>query len=79
MFSKDKLSTAISSALALALLVGFLQLVVFTIGASQILAMTGVSHSSTMYLPAVAFMRARASAAPSATIWLVATNAFRGK
>ena len=50
----------------------------FIVGARQILAAAGIQASSAMYLPAMAFMRARALSAPTSTVWLVATNVFRG-
>lgn len=74
----SSLPTAVSSALALALLLGSLQAILFVIGAKQILHASGIHKSSAMYLPAMAFMKARAWSAPTSTVWLVATNIFRG-
>lgn len=75
---EEDLPTAISSSLALALFLGSIQALVFVIGARHILAASGIHASSAMYLPAMAFMRARALSAPTSTLWLVATNVFRG-
>ncbi len=75
---EDHLPTAVSSALALALLLGSIQALVFVIGARQILDAAGIHQSSAMFIPAVSFMRARAFSSPTSTLWLVATNVFRG-
>lgn len=75
---EDHLPTAVSSALALALLLGTVQALVFVIGARQILQAAGIDHASAMYIPALSFMRARALSSPTSTLWLVATNVFRG-
>lgn len=75
---EDHLPTAVASALALALLMGSIQALVFMIGARQILYANGIHSSSAMFIPAMAFMRARALSAPTSTLWLVATNVFRG-
>jgi Na+-driven multidrug efflux pump len=76
---KDQLSAAVSSALFLAFLIGSIQSIVFIFGAGPGVELSGIAPSSTMYAPAKAYMRARAFSAPSATLWLVATNIFRGK
>lgn len=68
-----------SSALLLSIIVGCLQLFLFTFGARQILGIAGINESSIMFSPALAYMKIRALAAPVATMWLVATNIFRGR
>jgi Na+-driven multidrug efflux pump len=75
---KDHLATAVSSALLLALLLGTVQALVFFIGARRILGAAGIHYAAEMYTPAMSFMRARALSAPTSTLWLVATNVFRG-
>jgi Na+-driven multidrug efflux pump len=74
----DELSNAVTSGLVLGFLVGVMQLGVFTIFARPILAATGIPDSSSMHRSAISYMRARALSAPPATLWLVATGAFRG-
>ena len=75
---KDHLSTAVSSALLLALMLGMVQALVFFIGARNILQAAGIHHSTEMYTPAMSFIRARALSSPTSTLWLVATNVYRG-
>jgi Na+-driven multidrug efflux pump len=75
---EDPLPTAVSSALAVALLLGSIHAFLFVVCARQILSASGIEESSAMFVPAMAFMRARAWSAPTSTLWLVATNTFRG-
>jgi Na+-driven multidrug efflux pump len=75
---EDHLPAAVASALALALLMGSVQALVFVVGARHILDAAGIQSSSAMFIPAMSFMRARALSAPTSTLWLVATNVFRG-
>ena len=86
---QQELVTAVVSGLVLALIVGFVQLFVFTICARPILALNGITpptsgtslggNSANMYKFALLYTRARATSAPSSTMWLVATGACRGK
>ena len=74
----DELSSAVSTGLLLALIVGLLQWIVFTLFAAPILAGMGISRTSDMAPTAVAYMKARAFAAPASTIWLATNGIFRG-
>ena len=86
---QQELVTAVMSGLVLAMIVGFVQLFVFTICARPILALNGITpptsdssiggNSGNMYKFALLYTRARATSAPSSTMWLVATGACRGK
>jgi len=74
----DPLPTVVASSLAVAFVLGSFQAFIFIVGARQILQASGVGESSSMFIPALTFMRARAWSSPTATLWLVATNIFRG-
>jgi hypothetical protein len=50
----------------------------FAFGAQQVLAISGIGQSSNMFAPALGFLKIQSLAAPAATMWLVATNIFRG-
>ena len=75
---EDSLPAAVSSALVVALVLGSFQAFLFVVGARQILSASGIGESSAMFVPAMSFMRARAWSSPTSTLWLVATNTFRG-
>lgn len=74
----ESLPVVVSSALLLAVMLGTIQALVFCIGAKSILHASGIDYGTDMYAPAMSFMKARALSAPTATLWLVATNVFRG-
>jgi putative MATE family efflux protein len=76
--AKEELSSVVTTGLMLAAIVGFMQLAVFSLFAGPILAAMGISRASEMAPTATAYMKARAFAAPAATLWLVANGIFRG-
>jgi len=74
----ESLSVEVSSALLLALVVGVVQLVVYTVLAKAITLGMGVNQSSPMWYSAVSYLRVRALGTPAATLWLVTNGIFRG-
>jgi putative MATE family efflux protein len=75
---KKELSIAVSSGLLLALSVGVIQLVVYTLLASGIIKGMGVTTDSPMWHSAFTYLRMRALGTPAATLWLVTNGIFRG-
>lgn len=73
----EELSSAVTTGLLLAAIVGFMQLAVFSLFAGPILGGMGISRHSEMTPTAMAYMKARAFAAPAATLWVVANGIFR--
>jgi putative MATE family efflux protein len=77
--NNKELSLAVSSALLLALTVGMVQLVVYTILSSTILRGMGLEGpSNPMWQSALSYLRVRAFGTPAATLWLVTNGIFRG-
>ena len=76
--SAKQLSIAVSSALLLAVSVGFIQLLIYYLLATGIIRGMGVSASSSMWYSAVSYLRIRALGTPAATLWLVTNGIFRG-
>ena len=76
--AKKQLSIAVSSGLLLALSVGVIQLLVYSILASGIIKGMGVNPTSPMWHSAFTYLRMRALGTPAATLWLVANGIFRG-
>jgi putative MATE family efflux protein len=75
----DEQSRAVSSALALAGLIGVVQMIVYVIFGERILAAMGVSsNGNPMYSSAAGYLKVRAYGTPAATLWLVANGIFRG-
>jgi Na+-driven multidrug efflux pump len=79
----EELAKAATSGLVVALAIGLLQFACFTLLAEPIVRASGISPSTntcrnTMYATAVSYTRARATSAPSSTVWLVTTGIFRG-
>ena len=75
---REALSIEVSSALLLALVVGVVQLVVYTVLAKGITLGMGVDAASPMWHSAVSYLRVRALGTPAATLWLVTNGIFRG-
>ena len=75
---RESLSIEVSSALLLALVVGLIQLVVYTVLAKGITLGMGVTEASPMWHSAVSYLRVRALGTPAATMWLVTNGIFRG-
>jgi Na+-driven multidrug efflux pump len=80
---EEELAKAVTSGLVVALAIGLLQFACFTLLAQPIVTASGISPSTnpcsdTMYATAVSYTRARATSAPSSTLWLVTTGIFRG-
>jgi len=76
--AKKELSVAVSSGLLLALSVGLIQLVVYSIFATGIIKGMGVTTASPMWHSAISYLRMRALGTPAATLWLVTNGIFRG-
>ena len=76
--NEEKLSIAVSSALLLAVSVGVIQLVVYSLLATSITRGMGLSSSNPMWYSAVSYLRVRALGTPAATLWLVSNGIFRG-
>jgi len=74
----DGLSVAVSSALLLAGVVGFIQLLIYFTLATPILRFMGLSQASPMWDSAISYLRVRAFGTPAATLWLVSNGIFRG-
>ena len=72
------LSLAIVSALSFALFVGFAQLFLFLAGSRQLLSLAGIDEGSSMFSPALGFLRFDVLSIPATSLWLVGTNIFRG-
>ena len=75
--NKD-LSIAASSALLLAVSVGIIQMIVYSIFCKSITRGMGVTTASPMWQSAVSYLQVRAFGTPAATLWLVANGIFRG-
>jgi hypothetical protein len=75
----SRLSVAVSSALLLAFVVGFLQLLVYSVLAPSIIKGMGVSEGNQMWHSAVSYLKVRALGTPAATLWLVTNGVFRGE
>ena len=69
---------AISAALVLALAVGVLQALFFSVAAPALISAMGAGAGSTMRPTALSYLRVRAFGMPAATMWLVANGIFRG-
>jgi len=76
--AKKDLSIAVSSALLLAFVVGFVQMVVYSLLTNGIIRGMGVNSSNLMWHSAVSYLRVRALGTPAATLWLVTNGIFRG-
>lgn len=75
----EKLSIAVSSALLLALCVGVIQMIVYTVFATAITqGMMGLTPTNKMWYSAVSYLQVRALGTPAATLWLVTNGIFRG-
>lgn len=74
----DALSRVTATALNFAFVVGLAQLFLFLAGSRQILNLTGIEVESSMYSPALGFLRLDVLAIPATTLWLVGTDIFRG-
>ena len=75
--NKD-LSVAVSSAVLLALTVGLVQMVIYSVLTKGIIHRFGVGELSPMWNSAVSYLRVRALGTPAATLWLVVNGIFRG-
>lgn len=75
--NKD-LSVAVSSAILLALTVGLVQMVIYSVLTKGIIHRFGVGELSPMWNSAVSYLRVRALGTPAATLWLVVNGIFRG-
>ena len=75
----DDLAIAVSTALLLAISVGFIQLFIYYIGSDWIIRVPmGVTESNSMWYSATSYLRVRALGTPASTLWLVANGVFRG-
>ena len=72
------LSIAVSSAILLALTVGLVQMVIYSVLARGIIHRFGVTAASPMWHSALSYLRIRALGTPAATLWLVVNGIFRG-
>jgi putative MATE family efflux protein len=75
--TKD-LSIAVSSALLLAGVVGFVQMCVYATFCKSITTGMGLTSTSPMWHSAVSYLQVRAFGTPAATLWLVTNGIFRG-
>ncbi|CAJ1916326.1 unnamed protein product [Cylindrotheca closterium] len=75
---RKDLSNAAASTLNFALFIGFAQLFLFLAGSHQLLGLAGIDERSSMFLPALGFLRLDVLAMPATTLWLVGTNILRG-
>lgn len=76
--AEKELSIAVSSALLLALSVGVVQLVLYSLLATGIIRGMGLDASNPMWHSAISYLRVRALGTPAATLWLVTNGIFRG-
>ena len=76
--NNTQLSVAVSSALLLASVVGFVQLIIYYVLAASIIRGMGLTSDSQMWHSAVSYLRIRALGTPAATLWLVTNGVFRG-
>lgn len=72
------LSVAISSAILLAFVIGFVQLIIYYLMAESIIQGMGVTNTNTMWPHAISYLKIRALGTPAATLWLVVNGIFRG-
>jgi Na+-driven multidrug efflux pump len=72
------LSVAISSAILLAFVIGFVQLIIYYLMAETIIQGMGVTNTNTMWPHAISYLKIRALGTPAATLWLVVNGIFRG-
>ena len=77
--SGDDLSASVATAMATAIVIGVLQSLCFLFFGAQILAVMGVSSTSEMKSPALAYLFWRSLGIPAATVLLVANGIFRGR
>jgi putative MATE family efflux protein len=75
--NKD-LSVAVSSAVLLALTVGLVQMLIYSVLTKGIIHRFGVGELSPMWNSAISYLRVRALGTPAATLWLVVNGIFRG-
>ena len=75
---ESDLSIAVSSAVLLALTVGLVQMIVYSLLTRGIIHRFGISELSPMWHSAVSYLRIRALGTPAATLWLVVNGIFRG-
>lgn len=76
--SKKRNLPAVSTALVVGSVLGFLELVVLTVGAGPILGIMGVSVDSNMRVPAEQYLALRAVGAPAVVVSLAIQGVFRG-
>lgn len=69
---------SVSTSLALAAVIGFVEAVALSVGSGFLMNIMGISVDSTMRLPAEQFLSVRAFGAPPIIIALAAQGAFRG-
>lgn len=74
----SSLSVAISSAILLAFVIGFVQLIIYYIMAESIIQGMGVTNTNSMWPHANSYLKIRALGTPAATLWLVVNGIFRG-
>jgi len=74
----ESLSTAISTALILAAVIGVAQFLFYFTLAPKILKSMAVPASSSMFPSAFSYLRLRSLGSPAATLWLVSNGIFRG-
>ena len=72
------LSTSITTALYLALIIGVLQFIVYIFFTPLLLKNMGLTLSSSMYPSALSYIRFRSWGSISATLWLVTNGIYRG-
>ena len=75
----EELSASVSTAISSAMLIGFLQCLVFVFFSEAIMSLMGVSAMSEMRKPALDYLKWRAIGVPAATVLLVSNGIFRGR
>ena len=76
--AQSALDLAVSTALLLAITVGAVQALFYSLASKGVIRGMGIGVENPMFGPAVSYLRVRALGAPAETLWLVTNGVFRG-
>lgn len=77
--SGDELSASVATAVLTAIVIGFMQSLLYFFCAGPIMNFMGVTKYSDMLKPAIAYLKWRALGVPAATVLIVTNGIFRGR
>eukprot|EP01041_Mallomonas_annulata_P000297 gene297-533_t len=77
--SGEELSASVATAVITAVVIGFIQFILFILFGDALMSLMGVAVASDMRQPALDYLRWRALGVPAATMLLVSNGIFRGR